>query len=246
MTLTLGPAHHALLMGWLAQEAVRVLGPIPSDDLLRDAVRRYGQERGSRMAQRALARGHTLSWTSFMAYKEWSAPDHPHSSETLATTPHWRMRVTRCPWNDAWQAEGLGAYGRYYCRDIDLAVVQGYNPALGLSVGHTLPEGSEGCEFAYTEYTLDSEEEARLDALRGQLGDKVVMPWSYHLGHLYWTVRRVFEEHTGAAGQAIAERALRRWEERFGTEAADTIRGHEKTDWRTPPDRESKSSSCEE
>ncbi len=234
MKPALGPAHHALLMGWIAQEAVRVLGPIPSDDLLHDAMRRYGEERGSRMAQRALARGHALDWTSYLAHKEWAAPDHPHASETVATTPHWRMRVTQCPWNDAWQAEGLATYGRYYCRDIDQAIVQGFNPALSLSVGQTLPGDGDCCEFAYTGYVLDPEEEARLEKLRADLGDSVVMPWSYHLGHLYWTMLRVFQEHTGAAGLAILERALSTWERRFGTEAADAIRAHEATDWTAP------------
>jgi hypothetical protein len=231
---TLGPAHHALLMAWMAQEAVRVLGPIPAHDLLRDAVQRYGQERGSRMAHRATAWGHALDWTSYLAYKEWAAPDHPHSSETITTTPHWQTHVTQCPWNDAWEAEGLVASGGYYCRDIDRAIVQGFNPALSLAVGQTLPNEGACCEFAYTGYVLDADAEERLAALRADLGDSVVMPWSYHLGHLYWTVRRMFAEHTGAAGIAIAERALSTWEARFGAEAVDTIRAHEATDWTEP------------
>ncbi|MFO7698911.1 MAG: L-2-amino-thiazoline-4-carboxylic acid hydrolase [Anaerolineae bacterium] len=227
----LGPPQHALLFAWLAQEAERVLGPIPADDLIRCAVQRYGRERGGRMAQRAEALGLLLDWTTYQALGEWSAPGYPHEAMTLQDTPQWQRIVTVCPWNDAWRAEGLQRYGRFYCRDIDRALVRGYSPDMEYSVSRTLPEGQPCCEFVAIGYGLTDDEMARLEILRARLGSTAVMPWEYHLGHLYWTMRRVFEAHTGAAGASIAQRALATFEKRFGAGLADTIRAHESTDF---------------
>lgn len=227
----LGPPKHALLFAWLAQEAERVLGPIPADDLLRQAVQRYGRERGGRMAQRATALGLPLDWTTYQALGEWSAPDHPHEAMTIQHTPQWQRIVTVCPWNDAWRAEGLQRYGSLYCRDIDRALAQGFSVEMEYSVSRTLPEGQPCCEFVAIGYGLTDDEMARLEILRARLGSTAVMPWEYHLGHLYWTMRHEFEAHTGAAGTAIAERALTLFEKRFGAELADAIRAHESTDF---------------
>jgi hypothetical protein len=227
----LGPPQHALLFAWLAQEAERVLGPDPADDLLRQAVQRYGRERGGRMAQRATALGLPLDWATYQALGEWSAPDCPHEAMTIQHTPQWQRIVTVCPWNDAWRAEGLQRCGWLYCRDIDRALVQGYSPDMEYSVSRTLPEGEPCCEFVAIGYGLTDDEMARLEVLHARVGSTAVMPWEYHLGHLYWTMRREFEAHTGAAGTAIAQRALATCEKRFGAELADAIRAHESTDF---------------
>ncbi len=230
-TPPLGPPQHALLFAWLAQEAERVLGPIPTNDLLRCAVQRYGHERGRRMAQRAEALGLPLDWTVYQALGEWSAPEYPHEAMTLQHTPQWQRIVTVCPWNDAWRAEGLQQYGRLYCRDIDRALVQGFSVEMEYSVSRTLPAGQPCCEFVALGYALSDQEIERLAALRERIGASAVMPWEYHLGHLYWTLRREFEAHTGAAGTAIASRALILFEKRYGSELADSVRRHESTDF---------------
>lgn len=238
-SLEMGPTQHALLMGWLAREAICTLGEIPADDLLRDAVRRYGRERGQCMAQRAVARGHPLDWVSYLAYREWSAPEGAHEDRVVALQPQLHMQVTRCPWHAAWEAEGLTAYGRRYCRDIDRAIVQGFSPALELSVSRTLASGDSCCEFVYIGFGLGPEEEMRLALLQAELGETAILPWRYHLGHLYWTVRRVFAEHTGAAGLAMAERALATFRERFGADAAQVIVDQADVDYgRVPPPKD--------
>jgi hypothetical protein len=234
-TQSLGPPQHALLFAWLAQEAERVLGVLPADDLARESVRRYGRERGGRMAQRAEALGLPLDWATYQALSEWSAPAYPHESMTLQHTPQWQRIVTSCPWNAAWRAEGLQQVGRLYCRDVDRALVQGFSPGMEYSVSRTLPEGQPCCEFVTIGYALTDREIERLASLRARLGDSAVMPWEYHLGHLYWTMRREFEEHTGAAGAAIAQRALATFEARYGAALAEVIRAHGRTDFTVAP-----------
>ncbi len=233
---SLGPTHHALLMAWIAREAIQTFGELPADDLLREAIRRYGQQRGRRMAQRASARGLPLDWVSYLAYREWIAPESPHTSEIVALVPQLHMQIARCPWNDAWQAEGLARYGHRYCRDIDRAIVQGFSPALELSVSRLLPAGDPCCEFVYIGFGMGSEEEARLACLQAELGDSATLPWSYHVGHLYWTTQNVLAEHTGAAGVAIAQRALATLEERFGAELAQIVKDQASVDYATVPD----------
>jgi hypothetical protein len=226
-----GPPEHALLFAWLAEEAVRTLGPVAADGLIHAAVRRYGRERGGRMARRAARLGLPLDWVSYLALGEWRAPGH---RVDLERAPEMHGQVLACPWNDAWESEGLAGYGRLYCRDIDRALVQGFNPAMAYRVARTLPAGDACCDFVSAGYAFDGAEEARLDALRQRLGTSAVMPWDYHLGHLYWAMHREFEVHIGAAGTAIAERALARCEARLGARVVRAIRDHATTDFALP------------
>jgi hypothetical protein len=219
----LGPRQHAALFAWMARE-VLARASDEGEALVRAGVRRYGQERGRRMALRATAAGHPLDMTHYLAYGEWRAAPGESARRLLQEAPDAHMEIVRCPWHASWQALGLMALGRLYCEEIDLALVRGFNPALMLEVERLLTAGAPCCEFIF--HGVDLTQPVRLPA-----GILTVMPWDYHLGHLYWTLRRVLVAALGAVGEQAAQAALDTFAAHYGASAAAQVEAHQETDF---------------
>jgi hypothetical protein len=134
-----------------------------------------------------------------------------------------RMTVHRCPWQAAWAEHDLLAYGRLYCLEIDEALVRGFNPDLKLDVNATRPNDDEPCEFVF-------HDGAERGPRRGR-----VMPWAYHLGHVYKTVGDFMAEALGGVGREAASEALQVFAERYGEQAAQLVLGFRKVDFTRLP-----------
>lgn len=219
--MSLGPSHHAALFAWIAREVLQ-RGGEAGEALVRAGVRRYGQERGRRMALRAMAAGHPLDMTHYLAYGEWRAAPGESVRRLLQEAPHAHMEIVRCPWHACWQALGLAALGRLYCQEIDLALVRGFNPALVLEVKRLLTEGAPCCEFIFR--GADLTRPVTLPVV-------TVMPWDYHLGHLYWTLYRVVAAALGDTGEQAMQAALAAFAAHYGASAADQVEAHQATDF---------------
>ncbi|MBT4496621.1 MAG: L-2-amino-thiazoline-4-carboxylic acid hydrolase [Gemmatimonadetes bacterium] len=218
------PAHHALLFAWLSRAIVTRVGAERGEEIVRRATRRYGEERGWRMALRAQAAGDSLSMANYMAYGEWAAD--PGESEHTVFVEEGRVRteVHRCPWHKAWEADELMEYGRLYCLEIDCALAWGFNPDLKLEVNSSLSNDDRDCEFVFH----GGEE---VEKKRGW-----VMPWPYHVGHLYWTVRRAVVEELGEQGVEVADEVLGRFGKRYGEEAVRSVESYRDTDFKRLPE----------
>ncbi len=66
--------HHALLFTSISREVINTIGEENGEKLIRKAVRKYGQQRGKRMAIRAKRNGHDLTVANYFAYGEWEVP----------------------------------------------------------------------------------------------------------------------------------------------------------------------------
>ena len=66
---------HAMLFGWMARAVIQRVGEEKGEVVVRQAVRRYGEQRGRRMALRAEANGHPRSMTNYIVYGEWAASE---------------------------------------------------------------------------------------------------------------------------------------------------------------------------
>jgi hypothetical protein len=236
-----GPEHQALLFAWIAREVLtRPKGAGPSIDgeaVIRRGVWRYGVQRGARMAQRAQAAGHPLDYLHYLAYSEWRARPGAFDLAVLESAPDLHQQVYRCPWHEAWAANGLMAYGRLYCLDIDRAVVYGFNPQLILEVNGTHTNGSAHCDFIFRGAGLTPDRERELDELRAGLGTDATLPWDYHTGHLYRVVGEVVAEVYGAESEAMLAAAMAAFGAHFGAAAAQVVAGYADTDFDRPPER---------
>ena len=215
--------HHALLFAWLARAVMQRADPAVGEAVVRLAVRRYGEQRGRRMALRAGADGQPLTMDNYLAYGEWQAAPGEMSAEIVATQPHLVKHVHGCPWHRAWAAEDLMPYGSVYCLDIDEALVRGFNPALRLDVNSTQTAGDDCCEFVYRGAGSDQPHKGR------------VMPWEYHAAHLFNTVGEVVVAHLGQAGREAIEEALADFAAHYGAEAAEILASYQDTDFDRQP-----------
>jgi hypothetical protein len=224
--------HHALLFAWIARDVIVRVDEDVAASIIRTAVRLYGEQRGHRMALRAQQDGQPLSMASYLSYREWEVP----AGEMQQTGVPWRgdlrVQVLRCCWATTWQQEGLTDYGKYYCQEIDKAVVRGFNADLVVDVKGTRTNGSRMCQLVYHsafDGTLVHEEVQRDQ-------EKRMLPWSYHTAHLHATMSAVLERELGPAGVAASQEALETFAARFGTAMADILAKDAGTDFDVLPE----------
>jgi hypothetical protein len=216
--------HHALLIAWITRAVVENVGTEKGGTVMRTAIRRYGEQRGNRMALRALADGRALTMDAYRAYGEWRAEPGESQSEIVETEPQLTIHVLQCPWQRAWEDNDLLAYGRLYCRDIDAALARGFNPRLQLDVNTTLTNDSLPCEFVFHGATPGAED---IEVNERQ----TVMPWEYHLGHLLKTMRQVLVDELGQVGESAVHSALECFSSRFGENAVAVLMQYQEMDF---------------
>ena len=223
---------HAVLFALIARQVITSYGEVRGLLALRKAIRRYGEQRGRRMALRALANGDELTMTNYMVYGEWRYKTDGGQSERVEDRLDIRMVVTRCPWVDAWAEAELLPYGRYYCQEIDAALLRGFNPNLTIDVLKTLSNDGLPCEFIYRQAVLESGNTlAYIRDKAALLESQRLMPWEYHCGHFYQACSLVMGEEFGPPGRITVQNALAEFALRYGGEAAGTVAGYLKTDF---------------
>ena len=205
--------HHALLFAWIAREVIQRVGEGSGAAVIGTWVRRYGNERGRRMALRAQANGHPLTVENYFRYGEWSVGEGEMEQRLLEKSPRVTIHALKCPWFSAWKGSGLVIYGWLYCQGIDRALVEGFNPDLRIDVTRTLSNGGKECEFIFYDANLKE----------GPPEKKNVMPWSYHIGHLYGTACQILTEACGKAGEEAISAAMEEFTRRFGEKAARRV-----------------------
>ena len=221
--------HHALLFAWISREVLQHTPQEQGEMVIRKGIRRYGEQRGRRMALRAQANGHALTMANYMAYGEWRAAEGEMGRKLNDESPHVRAFVRKCSWHTAWRDHDLMAYGRLYCLEIDEALVRGFNPELRLDVNSTQTNGDPCCEFVYHDANPGRAKPATP-------GDTALMPWDYHAGHLYKTVGEVVIEELGRVGREALDAALAEFARCYGEEAGSVVSAYWDTDFNRLPE----------
>lgn len=219
--LELRVEHHAVLFALMAKHAMEHCGD-KAKQVLIDSVTKYGEERGARMAQRAIKNGDPLDLVSNQAYGEWRARPEEMEGGVLCYTPTYHTYAAKCPWCDAWNKHGLLDYGKFYCYTIDEAVFRGFNPQFTMKTLTNLSFGADKCEFDWHQ-PMSQEEADRLAAKKEHLGTSCLRDFAYHTAHLLQTVGGYLEEHLGQQGAQAVEEAKADFVKLFGQEALDTV-----------------------
>ena len=227
---------HAMLFAWIAKKAIDNVGENKAAPAIRKAVIRYGEQRGQRMAIRAMANHHALDMLGYIAYGEWKAGQGEMRMLISKEVPNLRVKVPKCSWFTAWQDTGLTQYGKYYCQDIDVAVIHGFNPELKLEVGDIKPEGKLECDMLFHNARLGpSETLTMLIRKVFKPGRTAVMPWDYHTGHIYKTMKEVLVKELGAMGEEVVNRAMAEFSNRYGADAAQIVKEYQDVDFDVLP-----------
>ena len=233
------PTHHALMMGWISKAVVEAVGEDEGERVIRKAVVEYGNQRGRRMAMRAEANGHPRTFANYVSYVEAKLPMRDFKMEFLERSPDLRGRTSRCPHSDAWAENDLMQYGRFYCMEIDKALVQGFNEDLVLEVNGTLSEGAEYCNMTFREADFTLMKMAGVAWKKVvRPGRTAVMPWEYHVGHLCKTLVGVITEELGEQASDVMAAALEDFTSRYGEAATETVLSYLDTDFDQLPDPE--------
>ncbi|MCP4022129.1 MAG: L-2-amino-thiazoline-4-carboxylic acid hydrolase, partial [Desulfobacteraceae bacterium] len=193
--LSFTPRHHALLFSSIAKAVLDEVGKVQGEKYIRKAVAVYGQQRGRRMALRAQHNGHPLSMANYFAYGEWEAPKGEMNLVFKEKVPDARVHISKCPWHSVWKEKDLLDYGRYFCMEIDTALVNGFNPDLVINIHATRTNGGECCDFVFKDANLSFFALLSL-AFKKKFtpGKSAIMPWEYHVGHLFKTLGEVFAD----------------------------------------------------
>ena len=108
------------------------------------ATRYYGEQRGRRMAQRAIRDGKPLTYETYCQYGEWAnteevkAQGFGNQSETTSLSPDFQIHIHVCPWHTQFKNMGLPEAGLLYCKDLDASISRGFNPEIRYEVSQTL------------------------------------------------------------------------------------------------------------
>jgi hypothetical protein len=216
--------HHALLFAWLSQAIIKEVGDQRGQAVVSKALRRYGEERGKRMASRAQSNRQVLDVANFFTYAEYRPIAGLMESRVVEKSSNFILEATRCPWCEAWKESGLLPYGRLYCLDIDEAVLRGFNPKLKMNIEGTLSGGATKCRLVYREANLTLFRYLLLGYQRAiKPGKKVIMPWEYHVGHLFKTFKTSIIEDLAHLGQKASESALEEFSKWYGESATQRV-----------------------
>ncbi len=194
----LTPKNHSIMFALIAKNMVTTFGETGENAII-NAVVKYGNQRGKRMAIRAKLDGQPLDVKSYLAYGEWEAATGETDWRFNHIKPEFKMENHKCPWFDAWEEYGINEFGKLYCTAVDAALAEGFG-SLELKVLQTLSFGKSCCEFIFVHNELAESDLEELDILKSKLGSKAKMPWDYHIAHLYYSIYEAIYEELGEQG----------------------------------------------
>ncbi|MCK5313192.1 MAG: L-2-amino-thiazoline-4-carboxylic acid hydrolase [Desulfobacteraceae bacterium] len=228
--------HHALFFACVTKSVIKETGEEKGGTLIRKAVRKYGEQRGKRMALRVKKYGHDLTMDNYLAFGEWEVPKQDMDFKLAERNPHARLIVHKCPWYETWEKNNLLDFGQYFCKEIDAALVRGFNPSLVLEVNSTQTNDKKPCDFLFMDAGLSFFKMLGLVYKKKiRPGRKVIMPWEYHTGHLYKTMGEVIRQEFGDKADEIMENALNDFATYFNKKCIEVIRKYKNTDFEQIP-----------
>ncbi|MDY4031924.1 MAG: L-2-amino-thiazoline-4-carboxylic acid hydrolase [Pyramidobacter sp.] len=186
------------------------------------ATRRYAEQRGARMAQRAIRDGRPLNFLTYAEYGEWtpSQTAKDEGCENRSTVERWSpdltRRITQCPWAAQFAEMGLKEAGRVYCAHVDRSIVRGFNPDLRFDVIQTLHDCdccvqiSRGANFVPGQAVPDRSEHRK--------------GFDYHCAHACKTFGETAAAIFDAAGRDVAKEVLSRFAAQYGGSCAESIK----------------------
>ena len=210
----IGVEHHAVIFALLAKDCILAKGQNGEKTIL-EAVARYGQERGQRMAFYAQENGDACNPVTYQIYSEWRSETGKMKAEAGNVQDKFMTQITVCDWCEAWKKYDLLAYGKYYCQAVDKNLYYGFNPQLQLEILSTLSHGAQRCAFCWGP-AFTTQDYAFMQKRMKAIGDRYIRGFSYHSAHILSTVSKKILEDYAQEGQAIIKKARDSFVQIFG------------------------------
>lgn len=212
--------HHA----WIVSEFYRLLLERKGEAgrrAFRQAAQTYGEQRGKRMAMRAIADGRPLGLLEYFAYGEYDSTDAFFTVDMWGEDGVVHEKVTRCPWADLFARRGMKDCGDDYCREIDRAIVRGFNPELELETASTQHYG-DSCRFYFRQAGIPADTLERAEALTAGRTD-LSMPLFFHCAHVFHTFSATVRGVFGPEGEEMSALVLDSFAREYGPEMRDAL-----------------------
>ena len=215
---------HAWIAASFYQEMRGVSFP-QCDTVFLHCVYQYGNERGTRMALRALRDGKPLDYNTYAAYREWNPTNSSieegslNQSECTETVPDYVVHYSRCPWAEKFREMNEIHAAQLYCSAIDRSIIHGFNPDLRFEV-----KGCLACDKECVQKWLN----AHVDLPFKKPDPSNQEDFTFHCGHLFWTFAHTLKDVEPDIGKAIAQKVLDRFASENGPDAAETLQKYER------------------
>lgn len=171
----------------------------------------YAEQRGHRMAQRAIRDNRELNAETYERYRELLAG---HIVEIKETSPDLVLCVKKCEWAEYYDELELVEAGREYCTHLDLSISRGFNPYMPYEINLDV----DGCWCEHRLEGANIDQSAPLGPVEG-----VFQSLEYHCGNLYWVFSKILVAIFDSQGQSLSEKVLADFAEEFGVDMANRL-----------------------
>ncbi len=196
-------------------------------DVFRMATQIYAQQRGSRMAQRALRDGKELDFATYRAYGEWKLTEETlNELNTKVNIENESndacIKIWGCPWSTQFKNMGLEDGGIAYCDDLDISIARGFNPYITFEVNQTQYGDKEFC----LQYQRDAKFKNKIESPKD-----LPLSFEYHCAHIYYTFSRLVISIYKTAGVKLSAEVMSDFANEYGKESADLIINYKDVDF---------------
>lgn len=214
---------HAALFGFIARE-VMLRHPREGESILEKAVIQYGHERGGRMRQRAITDGLPLNMSTYLLYREYPVdPAEFGGPEVHEPNGDFHSTPTKCPWSTKWKELGLTQYCGVYCRHVDRALAEGFDPSCVIDSMANLTEGAPHCDLYFRGVNIARPEvQVKMHAWGGRIKNSAALKnWDYQLAHTYVSLENSLKAALPGEVGEIMKKALECFEGEYGAGSSE-------------------------
>lgn len=182
------------------------------------AAQYYANQRGRRMAQRAIRDGQPLTQATYNYYGEWvNTPEiiAEGSQNKSEVDINGNLKITQCPWFTQFQQMGMHEAGEVYCTYLDQAISAGFNPSLGYKVDQTL-HNAPYCIHRLENGLINQGKE------RGK-NPASIKSFEYHCAHMYWSFHEVILSIFGQRGELVCQKVMEDFSKDYNQEMVDVL-----------------------
>lgn len=203
-----------------------LVGTFPDNgkDVFVFATEKYGEQRGSRMAQRVIRDKENLDFRSYFRYGEWFYTcEENHCTCIVSLFPNFTVNVHKCPWYDKFKELDCLDGAKLYCANIDKSLVRGFNPRLTFEATHTYEKDG------YCELVQKDAEFLLTDDFTSKEGN--IKPWEYHCAHLYHTFEKVIKSIYSDNADTVISNVRQDFKKAYGDKMLEIVDSYNTTDF---------------
>jgi hypothetical protein len=143
-----GSGLRAALFSFVAKAVMQELGPDKGEELLKRGVEDFGRAMGRRIAATVKNLGKPLTFKNWLIYGYSDAVNFSLSPDLV--NGDLVVKSGECTFWNAAREFGVGEYGKIFCKYVDHAILEGYNPDIKLVLRDRHHIGQEDhCIFRY-------------------------------------------------------------------------------------------------